>query len=99
MKTIEKLGVSPAPWECIHNRDGGMDIIDGNSNVVAEILSDDAHDRSDGDMVAAAPDLYAALLRIVSDNKCRLKCGECAVTDPCDYHPAVKALVKAGGAK
>lgn len=66
MKTLEKTGTSPAPWECIRNRDGGMDIVDGENNLIAEVLSDDAHDNSDGEMMAAAPNLYFALSMMLS---------------------------------
>ncbi len=100
MNTLEELGISPAPWRA---EGGAMAAIVYENKPTQEcgsvcaIVS--AQRDADARLIAAAPELYEALRRIISDNKCRLKCGTCAVTDRCDYYPAVKAIEKAGGAE
>lgn len=81
MKTIEQLGISPAPWKqgewvpfcednivrCDYNRNDGTP----STRIVAECnaMFSSEQARTDARLIAAAPDLYEALRNIV-DSEC-----------------------------
>ena len=54
MKTIEQLGISPAPW----TKDGDI-VDDGEGRVIFNAYEDD--DYANARLIAAAPELYDAL--------------------------------------
>ena len=61
MKTLEQLGISPAPWS-VNNYNN---IMTGDGQTLAATIISDAygHDRTEKDacLIAAAPELYEAL--------------------------------------
>lgn len=100
MKTIEQLGVSPAPWEVGKRVPFCEDtIIFRGHRVIASCNSvySEKQARRDARLIAAAPELYEALREIVDDNKCGLMCSLCGAADKCKLRRAVAALEKAGG--
>ena len=93
MKRLDKLGVTPAPWEVFDD----YDVRRSDTGLVADCgLSGDAR------LIAAAPDLYECLREAVEK-----RCGWCAWKDgsapdvcaKCDVPRWRKALEKAGGAE
>ena len=100
MKTLEQLGISPAPWkhtpadEWTHT---GID--DANGCGVGETYqvarSDEGTETANACICAAAPELYEALQSLVEyiDREC-VPCGETA----CELMAAAhNALAKAAG--
>ena len=61
MKTLEQLGISPAPWSV----DNHNNIMTGDGHTLAATMVSDAygHDRTEQDafIIAASPELYEAL--------------------------------------
>ena len=68
MKTLEQLGISPAPWKPADDGIGYNDILcnvpvtedSEGYNIIAEAV-----DAKDARLIAAAPELYAALFEMV----------------------------------
>lgn len=95
MKTLEQLGISPAPW----NVNEYNNIVTCYGHTLAATIISDAygHDRTEKDacLIAAAPELYEALQSLVEyiDREC-IPCGEnaCELLDA-----AHNALAKAAG--
>lgn len=80
---MSKETISPAPWH-----DNGNEIVDGNGKVIGGAFSNE-----DGALMAAAPDLLAALYGCY---KVMLSNG----LDECDEHDAAAAAIaKATDAK
>ncbi len=105
MKTIEELGISPAPWKT----DVGVYsfwVDDNAGELVCMKNSTGMNDRNIGRrnarLIAAAPDLYKALRGLLE-----IVCGDCnsayKVDGKCVKCPRVvaaeAALAKAGGAE
>lgn len=58
--------MSPAPWT-VNSSGGAVTIVARDRSVVAVVLGSDASapfDRSNADLMAAAPDLYAAMVEL-----------------------------------
>ena len=95
MKRLDKLGVTPAPWEVFDD----YDVRRSDTGLVADCgLSGDAR------LIAAAPDLYESLREAVI-SRCGGRCAwsngwECRFPDElCEVQRWRKALEKAGGAE
>lgn len=98
MKTVEQLGISPAPWKAVvlSTRDIGW-VYDKYDRAIFGVLQP-SNDR----LMAAAPELYEALRGLLE-----IVCGDCnsayKVDGKCVKCPRVvaaeAALVKAGGAQ
>ena len=95
MKTLEQLGISPAPWSV----DDHNNIRTGDGHTLAATMVSDAygHDRTKNDafIIAAAPELYDTLQSLVEyiDREC-IPCGETA----CELMAAAhNVLAKASG--
>ena len=95
MKTLEQLGISPAPWEVNQYNN----IMTCYGHTLAATIISDAYGRDmtykDACLIAAAPQLYEALQSLVEyiDREC-IPCGEnaCELLDA-----AHNALAKAAG--
>lgn len=63
MKTLEQLGISPAPWSVTPNNFESEDVTANDSTVVVayEPTFEEAKDSINKRLIAAAPDLYKAL--------------------------------------
>ena len=62
MKTLEQLGISPAPWRQEANGYGTLDVLgNDDSLVVAYENPINKHDQENRRLIAAAPELYKAL--------------------------------------
>lgn len=106
MKTVEQLGISPAPWtadmetssSCVYDNLGVLVCIEEHS----DLTSDRELDWRNARLIAAAPELYEALRGLLE-----IVCGDCnsayKVDGKCVKCPRVvaaeAALVKAGGAQ
>ena len=100
MKTLDQLGISPAPWYIEEN----TGVLCAKSEYYKHPIVDDCgnfENNNDMRLIAAAPELYEALREIVreivTDNKCGLMCSLCGAADKCKLRRAVAALEKAGG--
>lgn len=99
MKSLEQLGISPAPWKAVQGislwveSSYGIGVADDIDTI------DDETGEANARLIAAAPELYEALREIVADNKCGLMCSLCGAADKCKIRRVVAALEKAGGAK
>lgn len=99
MKTVEQLGISPAPWKAVQGVSLWVESSDGICVADDIDMIDDETGEANARLIAAAPELYEALREIVADNKCGLMCSLCGAADKCKIRRAVAALEKAGGAK
>lgn len=100
MKTVEQLGISPAPWNAVRSTVSlRVDSADGICVADDIDMIDDETGEANARLIAAAPELYEALREIVADNKCGLMCSLCGAADKCKIRCAVAALEKAGGEK
>ena len=67
MKTLEQLGISPAPWEIDKGPDGWIIVLDAKGRYAA---TPDGYEEteaiSNASLIAAAPDLYEALVAMLS---------------------------------
>ena len=62
MKTLEQLGISPAPWRQVANGYGTLDVLGiDDSLVVAYENPINNNDQENRRLIAAAPELYEAL--------------------------------------
>ena len=92
MKSIDELRISPHPWEM---NDLGSAVINATGDdVIVPICCDDLG-RRDGRLIAAAPDLYAALSSLVAF--CEDEDGGLGIDELLDV--CREALAKAGGAE
>lgn len=97
MKTLEQLGISPAPWSVTPNNFGSDDVTANDSTVVVayEPPFEEAKDSINKRLIAAAPELYDTLQSLVEyiDREC-IPCGETA----CELMAAAhNVLAKAAG--
>lgn len=101
MKTLEQLGISPAPWKQEANGYGTLDVLGSDDSLVVAYENPiNRNDQENRRLIAAAPDLYDALsglLEIVCidcrspyeiDGKC-VKCPRVVAAE--------SALAKASG--
>lgn len=103
MKTVEQLGISPAPWS---NTVGAEKPFEANSVWDAKnggvLTGGYAESLNDARLIAAAPDLYEALRDCIGE-MCRFcKETELGKSMPCEMgcetmRRATAALEKAGG--
>ena len=88
MKTLEQLGISPAPWKSY------LSVFDAENMELCD--SDGVYSKGDAILIAAAPDLYEALAAMLS---CAEK--EAPFTAGSGMSVAIdmarKAIKKAGG--
>ena len=101
MKTVEQLGISPAPWNArkVSREEGftGFEVYDDNGNYV---LFDGDAGFANCNLIAAAPDMYVALRGLLE-----IVCVDCKssyeIDGKCVKCPRVvaaeAALKKAGG--
>ena len=62
MKTLEELGISPAPWRQVANGYGTLDVLGSDDSLVVAYENPiDNNDQENRRLIAAAPDLYEAL--------------------------------------
>lgn len=94
MKTLEEIGVSPAPWACAKN-DMGEYV--GVTNVRGFYAVRFAYDipKEDASLIAAAPELYDALREFYEYFS--FAYGACTDRDKDVLEKARAALAKAGG--
>ena len=99
MKTLEQLGISPAPWYIEEN----TGVLCAKSEYYKHPIVDDYgnfENNNDKRLIAAAPELYEALLDLLFGyNGC---CGLCeghgfSDCSACNRSKARAALEKAGG--
>ena len=102
MKKLEELGISPWPWKMCKHIDKARCVV---RNFIGKIIVGYTNN-SNARIIAAAPDMYKALYKIVvmleHCNKIKC-CGNCEYYDKCDEierrltHNAMSALAKAAG--
>ena len=99
MKTLEELGISPAPWKPVDDGMGYKDILcnlpvtedSEGENIIAETV-----DAKDARLIAAAPELYEALAAmLLCAEKEALFTSESGMSIAMNM--ARKAIKKAGG--
>ena len=62
MKTLEQLGISPAPWREVANGYGTLDVLGSDDSLVVAYENPiDNNDQENRRLIAAAPELYEAL--------------------------------------
>ncbi len=105
MKRIEELGVSPAPWTALSGDDGYRPCIcDADGRYVLSYTGR-KNRNADAALVAAAPELYEALRKVVDEmcQNCSLAAvggdGCMLVDNGCFVKDGRKVLEKAGGAE
>lgn len=101
MKTLEELGVSPAPWTAETGPMVSM-VYDGKPGLCSVCAASGDNRKADTALIAAAPDLYAALrmcLAFVDDDMADEDPRLFAVKTRDAVHAAYAALAKAGGAE
>ena len=101
MKTLEQLGISPAPWIVTPNNLGSEDVTANDSTVVVayEPPFEESKDIINKTLIAAAPELYEALRLWVEElcEDCQAEIGK-TCDGKCEaVRRAVAALEKAGG--
>ena len=66
MKTLEQLGISPAPWRQVANGYGTLDVLGSDDSLVVAYENPiNNNDQENRRLIAAAPELYAALFEMV----------------------------------
>ena len=61
MKTLEQLGISPAPWRQVANGYGTLDVLGSDDSLVVAYENPiNNNDQENRRLIAAAPKLYAA---------------------------------------
>ena len=61
---------SPAPWTIQHGHSTRVYLVnDREGNAVGEIVYSDTRNPSDAQLIAAAPELLAALMRLLDDQR------------------------------
>ena len=66
MKTLEELNISPAPWRQVANGYGTLDVLGSDDSLVVAYENPlDNNDQENRRLIAAAPELYAALFEMV----------------------------------
>lgn len=106
MKTLDQLGISHAPWSVTPNKFGSYDVTAKDSTLVVayDPPFDEPKDSRNKRLIAAAPDLYEALLECVGEMCKFCKDTEIGKSMPCEMgcetmRRAKAALENAGGAK
>ena len=62
MKTLEQLGISPAPWRQVANGYGTLDVLGSDDSLVVAYENPiNNNDQENRRLIAAAPELYEAL--------------------------------------
>ena len=96
MKTLEQLGISPAPWRQEANGYGTLDVLGSDDSLVVAYENPiNRNDQENRRLIAASPELYDALQSLVEyiDREC-VPCGETA----CELmYYAHNVLAKASG--
>ena len=94
MKTLEQLGISPAPWSV--DEHNNIRKRDGHTLAVTMVSDAYGHDRTKNDarLIAAAPDMYEALREAIL-----AECIGCRYCGPhpkyeCDNHDCRQAPAK-----
>ncbi len=82
MKTLEQLGISPAPWDCALTETAAW-VEEAHGLSVANMDTDETPDldqaHANARLISAAPELYEALREAVEE-----RCGNC---DGREYRP------------
>ena len=66
MKTLEELNIIPAPWRQVANGYGTLDVLGSDDSLVVAYENPlDNNDQENRRLIAAAPELYAALFEMV----------------------------------
>lgn len=66
MKTLEQLGISPSPWGQVANGYGTLDVLGSDDSLVVAYENPiNNNDQENRRLIAAAPELYAALFEMV----------------------------------
>lgn len=61
MKTLEQLGISPAPWRQVENGYGTLDVLGSDDSLVVAYENPiNNNDQENRRLIAASPKLYAA---------------------------------------
>lgn len=95
MKTLEQLGISPAPWRQVANGYGTLDVLGSDDSLVVAYENPiDNNDQENRRLIAAAPELYAALFEMVE----MYRDGGSYDYEQDVIKMAKAALAKAGGA-
>lgn len=106
MKTIEELGISPAPWR--ENKwqspdDYGHDVQDAHRNLICEMFLMQGGSRTpNARLIAAAPKLYSELWKICFGDCGAMNCRKCKGAElgkcsSCPLGGARAALAEASG--
>ena len=104
MKSIDELGISPAPWRIGEEDCDGIveDIMDsgfGDESIAGLVVYDGCMDKADARLIAAAPELYECLRKVVNDVVCRCATKDCDKCNMalCWVKKAKAVLAKASG--
>lgn len=102
MKTLEELGISPAPWSFADDGMGGCDISCSGASYGEDCEGDDiiaqGVQKKDARIMAAAPKLYKRLAFAVEQYKCQTRqCNNCPNRKCCWIVDATAALAEAAG--
>lgn len=100
MKKIEELGISPAPWKVGHHYEKTTGTPYSNINAATGYYVADGISDADKRLIAAAPELYEALIGLLE-----IVCQDCKSSYEIDHKcvkcprviAAEKALAKAAG--
>lgn len=99
MKTLEQLGISPAPWKAVQGISLWVESSDGICVADDIDMIDDETGEANARLIAAAPDLYEALRLWVEElcEDCQSEIGK-TCDGKCEaVRKAKAALAKAGG--